>query len=413
MNNGPAGWLCNTNKTGGRAVTFRVPFQVRATCGQARRGRLATTHGTVETPAWAPVATQAAVKTLDMRDVAATGTRWLLANAYHLFLRPGHRRIGELGGLHRFMGWSGAVLTDSGGFQVFSLAHQRQVEDDAVVFKSHLDGRIVRYTPELAVEIQEALGSDVAMVLDECADPQDRDGLRHALEVTHRWADRCRAAHRRPDQALFGIVQGGVFEDLRLRSAATLAAMDFAGYAIGGLAVGETKEEMYRTLAFTCPALPADRPRYLMGVGAPEDVVEAVWHGVDLFDSVMPTRLARNGAVLHPAGRLNLRNAIHAEDAAPIHDECGCYTCRTCSRAYLHHLVRCREISAMRLCTLHNVFFMQTLMQDLRDAIERGDLDAFRTEFHDRYRIADQAARHVQRRLWLAGQESRRRQAGS
>lgn len=410
---GPTGWLCNTNKTGGNAVTFRVPFQVRATCGQARRGRLETTHGTVETPAWAPVATQAAVKTLDMRDVAATGTRWLLANAYHLFLRPGHRRIGELGGLHRFMGWSGAVLTDSGGFQVFSLAHQRRVEDDAVVFKSHLDGRIVRYTPELAVEIQEALGSDVAMVLDECADPQDRDGLRHALEVTHRWADQCRAAHRRPDQALFGIVQGGVFEDLRLRSAATLAAMDFAGYAIGGLAVGETKEEMYRTLAFTCPALPEDRPRYLMGVGAPEDVVEAVWHGVDLFDSVMPTRLARNGAVLHPAGRLNLRNAVHAEDDAPIHDECGCYTCRTCSRAYLHHLVRCREISAMRLCTLHNVFFMQTLMQDLRDAIERGDLDAFRTEFHGRYRIADQSARHVQRRLWLAGQESRRRQAGS
>ena len=409
MNNGLEGRLCNINKIGGHAVTFRVPFQIRATCGQARCGRLETTHGVVETPAWAPVATQAAVKTLDMRDVAATGTRWLLANAYHLFLRPGHLRISELGGLHRFMGWSGSVLTDSGGFQVFSLAHQRRVEDDAVVFKSHLDGRTVRYTPELAVEIQEALGSDVAMVLDECADPRDRDGLLHALEVTHRWAHQCRAVHRRPDQALFGIVQGGVFEDLRLRSAATLAAMDFAGYAIGGLAVGETKEEMYRTLTFTCPALPEDRPRYLMGVGAPEDVVEAVWLGVDLFDSVMPTRLARNGAVLHPEGRLNLRNAAHAEDAAPIHDECRCYTCRTCSRAYLHHLVRCREISALRLCTLHNVVFMQTLMQDLRDAIGRGDLDAFRAEFHGRYRIADQAARHVQRRLWLASQESRHR----
>jgi len=368
-----------------------------------------TAHGVVETPAWAPVATQAAVKTLDMRDVGTTGTRWLLANAYHLFLRPGHLRIAELGGLHRFMGWSGSILTDSGGFQVFSLARQRRVEDDAVVFKSHLDGRIVRYTPELAVEIQEALGSDIAMVLDECADPQDRDGLLHALDVTHRWAHRCRAVHRRPDQALFGIVQGGVFEDLRQRSAATLAAMDFAGYAIGGLAVGETKEEMYRTLEFTCPALPEDRPRYLMGVGAPEDVVEAVWQGVDLFDSVMPTRLARNGAVLHPEGRLNLRNAAHAEDAAPIHAECRCYTCRTCSRAYLHHLVRCREVSALRLCTLHNVFFMQTLMQDLRDAIGRGDLDAFRAEFHGRYRIADQTARHVQRRLWLASQASRHR----
>ena len=409
MNNEPPGLLCNTNKIGGAAVTFRMPFHILAACGQARRGRLETTHGTVETPAWAPVATQAAVKTLDMRDVAATGTHWLLANAYHLFLRPGHRRIAELGGLHRFMGWPGAVLTDSGGFQVFSLAHQRRVEEDAVVFKSHLDGRTVRYTPELAVEIQEALGSDVAMVLDECADPQDRDGLLGALEVTHRWADQCRAAHSRPDQALFGIVQGGVFEDLRLRSAAALASMDFAGYAIGGLAVGETKEEMYRTLEFTCPALPADRPRYLMGVGAPEDVVEAVWSGVDLFDSVMPTRLARNGAVLHPTGRINLRNAAHAEDPAPILEECACYTCRTCSRAYLHHLVRCREISALRLCTLHNVFFMQALMQDLRDAIGRGDLDAFRAEFHGRYRIADQAVRHVQRRLWLASQERRRR----
>lgn len=367
-----------------------------------------TPHGTVETPAWAPVATQAAVKTLDTRDVDATGTRWLLANAYHLFLRPGYDRIGDLGGLHQFMKWPGALLTDSGGFQVFSLAHHRRIEEDAVVFKSHLDGRTIRYSPELAMEIQQVLGSDIAMVLDECADPHDREGMLRALDLTHRWAERCRKVHLRSDQALFGIVQGGVFEDLRQSSADTLVAMDFNGYAIGGLAVGETKEEMYRTLDFTCPCLPEDRPRYLMGVGAPEDIVEAVWRGVDLFDSVLPTRLARNGAVLHPTGRLNLRNALHANSTVPIQEDCDCYTCRAYSRAYLHHLVRCREVTALRLCTIHNVHFMQHLMQTLRQLIQRGELGEFRREFHSRYHISDQTARHAQRQLWIASQNNKR-----
>ncbi len=383
-------------------------FAIQARQGQARQAAFQTVHGPVQTPAFAPVGTQATVKTLEPRDLQEAGCDLILANAYHLYLRPGHRLIQSLGGLHEFMQWSGPILTDSGGFQVFSLAHRRRFDDAGVAFQSHLDGSWHQYTPALAMEIQESLGPDIAMVLDECAPPHDRDYMQASLERTHRWAEECRAVHTREDQALFGIVQGGIHEDLRVASAIFLAQLDFPGLAIGGLAVGETKQEMYRTLACTCPVLPENRPRYLMGVGAPDDIVEAVHHGVDIFDCVMPTRIARNGSVLHPEGRLNLRNAVHATAEVPLQHDCACYTCTHFSRAYLHHLTRCKEISGLRLCTIHNVTFMQNLMQDIRQAIQGQRWTEFRQEFHARYRIPDQTARHAQRALGWEAQSRHR-----
>ncbi len=383
-------------------------FQIHAVDGQARTATFQTTHGPIQTPVFAPVGTQATVKTLEPRDLQAAGCDLVLANAYHLYLRPGHERIAALGGLHQFMQWPHPILTDSGGFQVFSLAQQRRITDQGITFKSHLDGSQHFYSPGLAIRIQSDLGSDIAMVLDECASPTDRAYLESALARTHRWAAECRQAHTREAQALFGIVQGGIFEDLRVQSATFLAQLDFPGYGIGGLAVGETKEEMNRTLAFTCPAIPGSRPRYLMGVGAPEDIVDAVHHGVDMFDSVWPTRIARNGTVLHPDGRLNLRNAVHATAEEAIDAHCSCYTCQHFSRAYLHHLVRCREISGLRLCTIHNVEFMQQLMQGIRQAIRAGSFAAFRQAFKTRYRMADQAVRHAQRQRWRATQRQPR-----
>jgi queuine tRNA-ribosyltransferase len=296
--------------------------------GDARLGTLDTPHGPIQMPAFAPVGTLANVKTLEPRDLTEAGCDLILANSYHLYLRPGHELIRDFGGLHQFMGWHGPILTDSGGYQVFSLADARNVDDDGVTFRSHIDGSAHRFTPESVMEIEQALGPDIAMVLDECPDPLDRDYNIQALDRTHRWAERCKLAHTRTDQALFGIVQGGVFPDLRRQSAEFLTQLDFEGYAVGGLAVGETKEEMYRTLDETCPALPVDKPRYLMGVGAPEDVVEAVARGIDLFDCVLPTRIARNASLLTPDGRINMRNARFADDPLPVQEDCGCYTCR-------------------------------------------------------------------------------------
>ncbi|MFM7581476.1 MAG: tRNA guanosine(34) transglycosylase Tgt, partial [Caldilinea sp.] len=307
--------------------------------------------------------------------------------------------IERMGGLHRFMGWDGPILTDSGGYQVFSLAGSRKLGEDGVLFRSHLDGSLHQFTPEKVMEIEQALGPDIAMVLDECPPPLDRLYNEEALERTHRWAERCRRAHRRADQALFGIVQGGVFADLRLRSVEFLRQLEFPGYAIGGLAVGETKEQMYATLDVVGPALPADKPRYLMGVGAPEDIVEAVARGVDLFDCVLPTRVARNGQLLTPDGRMNLRNAQYAEDPRPVQEECRCYTCRTFSRAYLRHLYKAGEISALRLGTIHNVHFMLELMRQIRAAIRAGGFASFRQSFLERYQMTDQAVRHAQRAL--------------
>lgn len=382
-------------------------FEVTARQGQARSGVFHTAHGAIHTPAFAPVGTLAAVKGLEPRDLEESGCELVLANAYHLYLRPGHALIRDLGGLHAFMQWSNPILTDSGGFQVFSLAGSRRIDDEGVTFQSHVDGSWHRFTPHLSMEIQQCLGSDIAMVLDECPPPLDREYLKVSLDRTHRWAEECRECHSRDDQALFGIVQGGVHQDLRLASVKAITALDFPGYAIGGLAVGETKEDMYRALSNTCPALPEDRPRYLMGVGAPEDVIQAVHAGVDIFDCVLPTRIARHGAVLHPEGRINLRTAEHARSNRPIQEGCDCYACRHFTRAYLHHLVRCKEITGLRLCTLHNLAFMQDLMRKIRGSIKNGEWEELRSRFLAAYRVPDQGKRQEQRRLWRQARKKR------
>ena len=350
------------------------------TTGRARLGVLATPHGTVDTPQFMPVGTQATVKSLTPGDLRAAGAQIILANTYHLSLRPGHERIARLGGLHRFMGWDGPILTDSGGFQVFSLAHLGRVDDDGVTFASHLDGSPQRLTPERAVEIQEALGSDIAMVFDQLVDatlPSFEVAV--AMERTHRWAERCLAARSRPDQALYGIVQGGVDADLRRQSVAAIAALPFDGIAIGGLSVGESKAQMAATLDVVADALGQDpRPRYLMGVGSPPDFFVAVERGIDLFDCVLPTRVARNGQLWTSQGKLNLRNARFLDDPDPPDPACGCETCRNHSLAYLAHLFRAEELLAYRLSSLHNVTYTHDLMRRIRVALDDGSYGTLR-----------------------------------
>jgi len=342
--------------------------------GLARLGTLATAHGVIDTPQFMPVGTQATVKALTAGDLRTAGVQVILANTYHLSLRPGHERIARLGGLHRFMGWDGPILTDSGGFQVFSLAHLGRVDDDGVTFASHLDGSPQRLTPERAVEIQEALGSDIAMAFDQLVDATlPAAEVSVAMRRTHRWAERCIAAHTRPDQALFGIVQGGVDAGLRRESVASVAALPFDGIAIGGLSVGETKHQMATTLDVVAEALGDDpRVRYLMGVGSPPDFFTAIERGIDLFDCVLPTRVARNGQLWTSLGRLNLRNARFLDDPDPPDSECGCATCRNHSRAYLAHLFRAEELLAYRLSSLHNVTYTQDLMRRIRSALADG-----------------------------------------
>jgi len=325
-----------------------------------------------------PVGTQATVKAVSPRDLHELGARIILANTYHLYLRPGDERIARLGGLHRFMGWDGPILTDSGGYQVFSLAQRRKIDADGVTFRSHIDGSEHRFTPQKAIAIQENLGADVIVCLDECATPDDYDYNVAALGRTHAWAERCKAAKTRSDQALFGIVQGGIFPDLREQSARFLTGVGFDGYAVGGLSVGETKEQMHAVLEVLDPLLPAGQPRYLMGVGTPEDLVECVARGVDMFDCVLPTRMARNGGALTRSGRLNLRNARFADDPAPLEPGCTCYTCTHFSRAYLRHLVLANEILGHHLLTLHNLHLMLTIARELREAILEGRFQAYR-----------------------------------
>ena len=349
-------------------------FDVLATAGAARRGRLGLTHGTVETPAFMPVGTQGAVKGLAPTDLHDAGVQIVLSNTYHLWVRPGHRLIEALGGLHRFMDWDGPLLTDSGGFQVFSLANLRKVSEEGVRFRSPVDGQWRMLTPEIAIEIQEALGVDIAMAFDECPEwPADRARILAARDRTTRWLARCQAARTRPDRtALFGIVQGGTEIDLRLEHAATLTAMDLDGYAIGGLSVGEPREEMFRIAAQVAPALPAGKPRYLMGVGYPIDLVDGVMCGVDMFDCVLPTRSARFGSVFTSGGRLVIKHARFRDDPAPLDPECPCYTCARFSRAYLRHLFTTNEMLGSRLMTLHNVTLYQRLMARIRAAVEAG-----------------------------------------
>jgi len=348
---------------------------------RARLGRMTTRHGAFDTPAFAPVGTRATVKSLDPRDLDQLGVAILLGNTYHLYLRPGADVVAEMGGLHRFMGWDGPILTDSGGFQVFSLAAQRKVDADGVTFRSHIDGAQHRFTPEMVIRVQEQLGADIIMCLDECAVPDDRAYSEKALERTHAWARRCREAQVRADQALFGIVQGGVFADLRRESAGFLVGLGFPGYAIGGLSVGETKQQMLETLDITVPMLPEDKPRYLMGVGAPEDVLEGVARGIDLFDCVLPTRLARNAALLTRTGRINIRNARFERDPNSVEPGCACYTCGHFSLAYLRHLFSAEELLAYRLATIHNVHFMLQLMRDIRAAIAADSFATFKQHF--------------------------------
>ncbi len=348
-------------------------FELLHTDGQARRGRLHTPHGTVETPVFMPVGTQATVKGLTPHMVRETGARIILGNTYHLTLRPGDALVAELGGLHRFMGWDGPILTDSGGFQVYSLAQCRKIDDRAAVFRSHIDGALLELSPERAVAIQENLGSDIAMCLDECPPANTPPTyLREAVRRTIHWAERCRGAHRRPDQALFAIVQGGTDLALREECARELVRLDFPGYALGGFSVGETEAQMLAALGPAVAPLPADKPRYLMGVGRPRDILAAVAVGVDMFDCVLPTRNGRNASAFTADGPLRLRNARHKRDSAPLESGCSCYTCRHFSRAYLHHLFLAEEMLGPTLLSLHNVAFYCRLMAQVRQAIEEG-----------------------------------------
>jgi queuine tRNA-ribosyltransferase len=361
-----------------RMTAFLLQVQhVDAGCA-ARQSTFTTPHGTIELPAFMPVGTQATVKGLEVDQLRATGTRMVLANTYHLMLRPGEDVVRALGGLHPFIGWDGPILTDSGGFQLFSLANLTKVSEQGVVFRSHIDGRLVELSPERAVQIQETLGSDVAMTLDHVVGlPASAEVVRDAAERTIRWATRCRDVARRDDQALFAIVQGGLDPDLRARCASALVAMDFAGYAIGGLSVGETPDEMYRALDASAPVLPADRPRYLMGVGRPEDLLEAIRRGVDLFDCVMPTRNGRNAMAFTDQGSLRLRNLQFERDGAPLEEGCPCPACRR-SRGYLRHLFMAGEMLGPVLLSIHNITYYQRLLADARAAIVA---DRF-VEFH-------------------------------
>lgn len=368
---------------------FPVRYELLQTCEhtQARRGRLTTPHAVIETPVFMPVGTQASVKTMAPWELLELGAGIILANTYHLHLRPGEDLVRRAGGLHGFMNWPSAVLTDSGGFQVFSLAQLRKITDEGVYFRSHLDGSSHAFTPESVMAIENALGADIIMAFDECPPyPATREYVETSLRRTLAWAGRCKAAHRRPDeQALFGIVQGGEHLDLRRQSSEVLVELDLPGYAVGGLSVGEPKPLMYEVLAATTPWLPRDKPRYLMGVGAPEDLFEGVERGIDMFDCVLPTRIARNGTVFTAQGKRVIRNAQFAEDFSPLDEACSCRVCKTFSRAYIRHLIKADEVLGIRLTTYHNVHFMLDLMRKIRESIEHGRFLAYKREFYYRY----------------------------
>ena len=363
-----------------------VTINVKARDGEARTGVLCTPHGEVETPTFMPVGTKGTVKGLTPGDLRSAGAGVVLGNTYHLYLRPGPEVVREAGGLHGFTGWEGPMLTDSGGYQVFSLSHKRKLSEEGVEFSSVYDGSTHQFTPELATRTQEDLGADIAMVLDECP-PANAPRRYHeeSLRRTARWAERCREAHTRKDQALFGIVQGGLFPDLRAESLQRTVELDFPGYAVGGLSVGESREEMLEMLALVAPNLPVEKPRYFMGIGDPVGVLQVISLGVDMFDCVLPTRLARHGMALTQSGRMNLRNARFRRDFGPLDPECPCETCTDYSRAYLSHLVRENELLAHRLVTLHNVSFMGDLCRRAREAIRAGSYEEFMGAWISRY----------------------------
>ena len=356
-------------------------FECLAQDGEARAGVFRTPHGDIPTPIFAPVGTKATVKSLTQRHLSELDAKLILANTYHLYLRPGDDLIAEMGGLHQFMRWDGPILTDSGGFQVFSLSDTRKVDQDGVTFKSHIDGSMHRFTPESSIAIQENLGADIIMAFDECAEPYDLTYSEAAMQRTHRWAERCKSAQTRKDQALFGIVQGGVFPELRQASAEFITSLDFPGNAIGGLSVGETKPEMHDMIEVVNAILPADKPRYLMGVGTPQDIVECVRRGIDIFDCVLPTRLARHKAAMSDNGRMNMMNAQYARDEKPISETCTCYTCQNYSRAYIRHLIQSGEMLSGTLLSIHNIHTLLNLVRNLRQAIFDGQFDSFASQY--------------------------------
>ncbi len=384
-------------------MTSSLQFDVHATSAAARAGLLRTPHGEVPTPAFMPVATQGSVKALAPYDVDEVGTHILLANAYHLYLRPGVDVVRELGGLHSFMGWPGPILTDSGGFQAFSLGTLKKVTDEGVLFKSHIDGSQHLFTPEAAVAHQQALGADIIMCLDQCiANSEGEEAVHLAMLRTHRWAAKCREAHvDNSQQALFGIVQGGVYPNLREESVRAITSLEFDGYAIGGLAVGEPKAVMYQLTSQVADLLPHQKPRYLMGVGSPEDLVECVARGVDIFDCALPTRVARNGALFTHTGRVDITAAKFRQMTSPVEEDCDCSTCRSYSTAYLHHLFRAGELLGLRLASIHNLRFVLRLMEEMRHAILDGTFPLYRERFLAEYKPTDEAARLSQKQRWI------------
>jgi queuine tRNA-ribosyltransferase len=356
-------------------------YRIEKTDGNARVGSFSTPHGELATPVFAPVGTQATVKSVTPAQLEEIGASLVLANTYHLYLRPGENLVAAMGGLHKFMNWQGPILTDSGGFQVFSLSGTRKVDEDGVTFKSHIDGSLHRFTPEKSIQIQEALGSDIIMAFDECAEPHQRDYSEAAMQRTHRWLERCMQAKKSPDQALFGIVQGGIFPDLRKQSSEFIAHQDLPGFAIGGLSVGESKADMHAMIEVVNQILPQEKPRYLMGVGSPEDLINAIWRGVDIFDCVLPTRLARHHAAFTPTGRINLVNTSNTSEKAPIDETCGCYACQNFSRAYIRHLILAKEMLAATLVSIHNLYFLLELTRKARMSIMESRYDFFAQDF--------------------------------
>jgi len=380
-------------------------FDIGKNCNetQARLGTLVTGHGIVPTPAFMPVASQGTVKALDPEELKSIGVNIILGNTYHLYLRPGIDVIEKLGGLHRFMAWDGPILTDSGGYQVFSLARLCKVTDKGVTFRSHIDGSEHHLTPESVIDFQQRLGVDIAMTLDQCPAPDaDISTIREAVSRTTLWAERCRKHHGSRSQLLFGIVQGGTSSELRRQSASEITSLDFSGYAIGGLSLGESKSLTWSTLDETISHLPPDKPRYLMGVGSPEDIFEGVSRGVDLFDSALPTRVARNGALFTARGRKNIRNAVYKAKKGPVDADCDCYTCRTFSAAYIHHLFKSEELLAYRLATIHNLRFIIRFLQQIHSAIEKGTFGTFKRAFIEQYKVTDEETRILQKRKWLS-----------
>lgn len=366
-----------------------IKYELIKQCKQtgARLGRLHTPHGVIDTPVFMPVGTQASVKGMSPDELKEIGAHIILSNTYHLYMRPGHKLVEKAGGLHGFMNWDRSILTDSGGFQVFSLSDLRDIKEEGVTFKSHLDGSKHFISPEMAIEIENALGADIIMSFDECTPyPAEYNYAKRSMELTTRWAKRCKEAHKNTErQALFGIVQGSMYKDLRVQSARELVDLDFPGYSIGGLSVGEPKELMYEMLEYTVPELPANKPRYLMGVGSPDALIEGVIRGIDMFDCVLPTRIARNGTVMTSQGKVVIRNAAYQDEFTPLDPECDCYACKNFSRAYIRHLLKAEEIMGVRLTTIHNLRFLINLMEKIRQAIMNDSLLDFRNEFFKKY----------------------------